>query len=362
LFLWIFITAASLQILYWAIFFGRLAFFSSKQELAKKQPPVSLIVCARNEAENLQNNLSYLLSQEYPEFEVIVADDDSNDNSFGIIDKYSKQYPNLKVVQLKNKSMGGKKVALLAAVKTAKYDWLLLTDADCRPCKNWISTMIQNIKRDETEIVLAYGPYRSYPTLLNAWIRFETLLTAIQYFSAALWGMPYMGIGRNLLIKKSLWLSNLDALEKNSDLISGDDDLMVNAASNKNNTVICLEKESFVFSEPKQQLKALITQKSRHYSSGTRYKTIHKLFLGTFSLSLCTYWLSVIPAFVFWPKVVIIFFILRLLVFLIINYKILRILHEQNLFSKLIVFDFLLAFYYLFFAPTLIIKNRKKWK
>jgi hypothetical protein len=107
--------------------------------------------------------------------------------------------------------------------------------------------MIQTISNAETEIVLAYGPYRSYPTLLNTWIRFETLLTAIQYFSAALWGMPYMGVGRNLLIKKSIWLSNLYALEKNSDLMSGDDDLMVNAAANKKNTVICLEKESFVF-------------------------------------------------------------------------------------------------------------------
>jgi cellulose synthase/poly-beta-1,6-N-acetylglucosamine synthase-like glycosyltransferase len=362
LFLWIFIAAASLQILYWAIFFGRLAFFSSKQEIAKIQPPVSIIVCARNEAENLQNNLSYLLSQEYPEFEVIVADDDSNDNSFDIIHNYSNQYPNLKVVQLKNKSTGGKKEALLEAVKKAKYDWLLMTDADCRPDKNWISTMIQNISNAETEIVLAYGPYRSYPTLLNTWIRFETLLTAIQYFSAALWGMPYMGVGRNLLIKKSIWLSNLYALEKNSDLMSGDDDLMVNAAANKKNTVICLEKESFVFSEPKQQLKAFLIQKSRHYSSGTRYKTIHKLFLGAFSLSLCTFWLSAPVAFFYWPKVVIIFFMVRLIVFLIINYKILRILHEQKLFSKLIFFDTILAFYYLFFAPTLIIKNRKKWK
>jgi len=164
------------------------------------------------------------------------------------------------------------------------------------------------------------------------------------------------------LIKKSLWLSNSAALEKNSDLMSGDDDLMVNAAANNKNTTICLAKESFVFSEPKQDLKTLITQKSRHYSSGTRYKTIHKLFLSAFSLSLCAFWISAIFALFYWPKIVVFFLTLRLLLFLSINYKILRILCEQNLFSKLIIFDFLLAFYYIFFAPTLFIKNRKKWK
>jgi len=197
---------------------------------------------------------------------------------------------------------------------------------------------------------------------LNAWIRYETIQTALQYFSAALWRIPYMGVGRNLLIKKSLWLSNMEILQKNADLQSGDDDLMVNASANKKNTIICLDEESFVFSEPKKQFKSYLTQKSRHYSTGTRYKIIHKCFLGSYSLSQTLYWFLLIPATIYWPKIVLVIFCLRLIIFLGIYSKILRILHEQNIFFKLILFDFILAFYYFVFAPTLIIKNRKKWK
>ena len=362
--LWIFITAASVQIFYWAIVFGRLSFYKSKKEsLDAVQIPVSVIICARNEADNLEKNLSLILAQEYSEFELIVADDDSTDKSAELVSALIQSYPNLKYLKLENKKSNGKKAVLAAAVKIAKYDWLLMTDADCRPAgKNWIRTITQKISNKSVEIVLGYGPYLPYPNLLNSWIRYETILTAVQYFSAALWGFPYMGVGRNLLIKKSLWRSNIDALEKNSDLISGDDDLMVNAAANYKNTVICIDKESFVYSEPKHSLEALILQKSRHYSTGIRYKIIHKVLLGTFSLSICVFWISCIPALIYFTKTALLFLILRLLIFLIISNKILHILCEKKLFTKLLFFDFLLSFYYLFFAPALIFKNRKKWK
>jgi glycosyltransferase involved in cell wall biosynthesis len=364
LILWVFILAAIVQIFFWAIFFARLAFYRAKQELVQKaEIPVSIIICARNEADNLAKNLTHIITQDYPNFEIIVADDDSDDKTFEIMQSLCEQYQNLHYLKVGPKNKPGKRAALTAAIGVAKYDWLLMTDADCQPKgASWISSMTAQIQDPSTEIVLGYGPYRRGKSLLNSWIRFETFLSAAQYFSATLWGISYMGVGRNLLIKKSLWLENLAALENNSDLMSGDDDLMVNAAANKKNTAICLQKESFVYSEPKGSLKALITQKSRHYSTGTRYKTIHKVFLGAFSLSQFLFWMTLLPALIYNFEVALIFFILRLIIFLSISFKIIRNFDEQKLFIKLILLDFLLPFYYLFFAPTLILKNRQKWK
>jgi glycosyltransferase involved in cell wall biosynthesis len=364
LILWIFISAAAIQLFYWAIIFGRLAFYREKKGRDNTvQIPVSVIICARNEAENLSKNLPYILQQQYKEFEVIVADDASSDRTAEIVSALQLSHPNLAYIKLENKNSFGKRAILSNAVNSAKYDWLLLTDADCQPIgENWIGSMTQKTSNPSIEIVLGYGPYLSEKGFLNSWIIFETILTATQYFSAAIWRIPYMGIGRNLLIKKSLWLKNLSVLEKNADLISGDDDLMVNAAANKKNTAICLQKESFVYSEPKQTLKAIITQKSRHYSTGTRYKTIHKVFLGAFSLSQFLFWMTLLPVLIYNFEVALIFFILRLIIFLSISFKIICNFDEQKLFTKLILLDFLLPFYYLFFAPTLILKNRQKWK
>jgi glycosyltransferase involved in cell wall biosynthesis len=364
LILWIFISAAAIQLFYWAIIFGRLAFYREQKETVQKANiSVSIIICARNEADNLGKNLACIIAQDYPNFEIIVADDDSDDNSSEIMQSICEQYPNLHYVKAGPKTKPGKRAALIAAIAAAKYDWLLMTDADCQPVgKKWISSMIASIKESSTEIVLGYGPYQREKSLLNSWIRFETFLSATQYFSAAIWRIPYMGVGRNLLIKKSLWLKNLASLEKNADLMSGDDDLMVNAAANKKNTVICLQKESFVYSEPKRSLKALITQKSRHYSAGTRYKIIHKVWLGAYSSSQFLFWMLLLPAMIYNFEIVLFFFTLRLIIFLGISFKIICNFGERKLFSKLILLDFLLPFYYLFFAPTLILKNRRKWK
>jgi biofilm PGA synthesis N-glycosyltransferase PgaC len=363
LILWIFISAAAIQLFYWAIIFGRLAFYREKKGRDNTvQIPVSVIICARNEAENLSKNLPFMLQQQYKEFEVIVADDASSDRTAETVSALQLSHPKLVYIKLENKNSLGKRAILTSAVNSAKYDWLLLTDADCRPIgENWIGSMTQKTSKPSIEIVLGYGPYLSEKGLLNSWIRFETILTATQYFSAAIWGIPYMGVGRNLLIKKSLWLKNLSALEKNADLISGDDDLMVNAAANKKNTAICLDEESFAYSEPKQTLKALITQKSRHYSAGTRYKNIHKIWLTAFSFSTILFGISFFCLLCYYPIPLIMVFLARMLIFLSVNIKILHTFREKIPVHKLLFFDFILAFYYIFFTSTLIIKNRNKW-
>ena len=164
---------------------------------------------------------------------------------------------------------------------------MLLTDADCTPATpNWIKEMVSSYTGN-TEVVLGYGPYKKEKGLLNLLIRFDTFLVAVNYLSFALAGKPYMGVGRNLSYKKSLFIKNKGFIS-HYNIASGDDDLFISEVANKKNTAICIEPDSFVFSEPKKSLKQWIKQKRRHFTTGKKYKLPVQLLLGLFTI---TQWL-----------------------------------------------------------------------
>jgi hypothetical protein len=142
----------------------------------------------------------------------------------------------------------------------------------------------------EKSIILGYGPYRKIEySVLNKIIRFETLFTAIQYFSYSITGMPYMGVGRNIAYKKKDFIE-AKGFESHSEIISGDDDLFINEIANSQNTEICFSKDSFTVSEPKTNFKAWIHQKRRHITTASHYKKTHKLLLGLFYISQFLFW------------------------------------------------------------------------
>ena len=205
--LYVFIAVILLQICYYIIF-GQLA-FAKKQYLPKNNLEVSVIICARNEAENLQSNLESILTQNHSHFEVIVVNDASIDNSLNILKSFQKKNKRLKVIDIENTSVyhGNKKNAITKGVEGASFENLIFTDADCQPISNdWISEISAHFSNRKS-IVLGYGAYKKIKnSFLNKIIRFETLLAATQYFSYAAIGMPYMGVGRNLAYKKSLFI------------------------------------------------------------------------------------------------------------------------------------------------------------
>ncbi len=136
-------------------------------------------------------------------------------------------------------------------IKSARYETLLLTDADCVPAsENWMQLM-QDGYRPETEIVLGYGGYHPTSSLLNRIIRFETFHAALQYLSYALAGIPYMGVGRNLSYKKDVFLRNKGFSSINQ-IPGGDDDLFINQVANKHNTAIVIDREAHTLSEAKR--------------------------------------------------------------------------------------------------------------
>ncbi|MFC4143012.1 glycosyltransferase [Pedobacter mendelii] len=243
--------------------------------------PVSVIICARNEINNLEKYLPSILNQHYPEFEVIVVNDRSWDGTEEFLEELEKKHLNLKIVKVldNDKFIAGKKFAVTMGIKAAKYDWLVFTDADCSPeSENWLKYM-QQPSDDNIEIVLGYSPYLKKGSLLNALIRFETFFTAVNYLSFALKSMPYMGVGRNMAYKKALFFKN-KGFAAHMHIPSGDDDLFVNAHATANNTEIRINKNSHVWSEPNLTWAGYLRQKKRHFGAGKFYKFRHKFILS----------------------------------------------------------------------------------
>ena len=372
--------ATVVQLFFWLFVFSRLAVFNQKkhlglaesEDLPMSQQAVSVIICARNEAENLRQNLPKILEQDYPNFEVVVVNDASTDDSAAVLNELSKQYPHLKIISILEKKKLGKKSALAKGIENASHDWLLMTDADCTPLptasgqisKNWISGMMAGI-REGKEMVLGYAPYAKRDnSLLNKFIRFETVWTATQYLSFALIGQPYMGVGRNLLYNKRLY-KKVDGFIKHEDLASGDDDLFVNQVITQKNFSIILLPQTFMVSEPKTQWNSYFTQKNRHLSAGNRYMLKHKILLGLVSASHFLFFVTLFLA--SYVKISTMFAVANIVVRTILIWtvyaKILRKLHEKRLLWWIPLLDVLYVFFYLVFASTIILRaTPRKWQ
>jgi len=311
-----FIVVVSIQVILYFVFFSRFAFLKPK-EIAKKHSPVSVIICAKNEAENLQKFLPSIISQDYPNFEIILINDASRDNTLDVMEQFSKQHPNIKVVNVENVETfwGNKKYALTLGIKTSKNDLLVFTDADCKPVsKNWIKHISAHFT-DKQTIVLGYGAYSKIKnSFLNKLIRFETLIAAIQYFSFAKIGIPYMGVGRNLAYTREDFF-NANGYTNHIKIPSGDDDLFINQIATKKNTAICFSKESFTESIPKTKYRDWYKQKRRHISTAKYYKLKHKILLSIIYITNFLFWLLAITLFVnsHYLLIVIGLFLLRLI-------------------------------------------------
>lgn len=282
----VFIAVVVIQFLYYIVVFGKFS-FAKPQTVNPKRVPISVIVCAKNEEENVKKFVPLLAEQNYHTFEIVLIDDASSDNTLEVFEEFEKQYPNIKLVKVENNEAfwGNKKFALTLGIKAAKYEYLLFTDADCYPTsKDWITAMSAQFTQQKN-IVLGYGAYEKISnSFLNKIIRFETLLTATQYFSWAKIGKPYMGIGRNMAYKREEFFKVRGFMD-HMKIRSGDDDLFINQAANGDNTTICYVQDSFTYSTPKISFKDWFTQKRRHVSTAKHYKLFDRNQLGLFYLS-----------------------------------------------------------------------------
>lgn len=352
-----------IQLSYYGIFFRLLAFFKPADKEQSQQHPVSVIICARDEATKLVTHLTGVLVQTYPTtHEVIVVNHNSQDDTRYLLDEFKKTFKGLHIVNLEQEAIGipGKKYPLSIGIKEAKYEIVLLTDADCVPASEFWIRKMQDGYQKGIEVVLGYSPLHKRPGILNKVIRFDCFHTGLQYLSYALAGLPYMGVGRNLSYKKEVFFRN-KGFSKINHVPGGDDDLFINQVATKDNTAVMLDPETFTLSEPKKTFGEWLRQKARHYSTAKYYKPLHKFLLGGYSLThFLFYPLFFFSLFFDWRAAFGVFFV-RLIVQGFIYYKAMQKLQEEDLFPWWWLLDIWMFFYYFIFVSALWKKPRSGW-
>ena len=344
---------------------SRLTEFKPPEEIESTQLPVSVIISARNEAKNLKENLPSILTQNYPNFEVVVINDCSSDASDLVLDEFKDSYSNLKVVTITEhvRFKTGKKFALTLGIKAAANEHLLFTDADCQPLTgDWITRMASNFT-GQIQIVLGYSPYHKTGGFLNNLIRFETIKTAINYLSSALNGDAYMGIGRNLAYTKTLFFS-AKGFAAHMHILSGDDDLFVNQNATAGNTAIEIHPDSFMCTEAKATVLTWFRQKKRHFGVGKIYKARHKRMLSLDATSGLLFYilLTLSLVFNFEPLLAAGLFMFRLIFQLIIYNKLFKRLNGRDLIWYLPFLDMIYYLYLNIFGLIGTFIKTTKWK
>lgn len=294
-----------IQLFYYLFYFIRILQYKPV-EVNNNDKAVSVVICAHNEYQNLLKGLPLIFDQAHSIFEVIVVDDRSSDESYDYLMQLKAEHKNFKMIRIDSvpEHITNKKYALTLGIKAATYDHILLTDADCWPVsRHWISNMSQGLSHSPS-FVLGVSQYEAKKGLLNNFIRFETLQTAILYSSFALAKQPYMGVGRNLGYIKSFFL-NEKGFKRHLKLTGGDDDLFINQHATGKNTKVVLGKESLVYSKPKNTIREFFVQKKRHLAIGKYYKTVDKVKLGFYHLSqICLWGILLLTCFVGKPAII----------------------------------------------------------
>ncbi len=337
----IFISAAAIQLFYYLFFY--LSVYLKKPFATKNtRQPVSVIICARNEAENLQNFLPSILEQDYPDYEVIVVNDCSEDNSYDILGKYLIQYPHLRIstVNKDPKFTHDKKFAQFIGIKAAKNEILLFTDADCKPeSDKWLEGMTSPFD-EGTNFVLGYGGYFRGKGLLNKYILYDSLIIAMQYLGMAIRGIPYMGVGRNLAYRRSVFFSN-KGFGSHNHIRSGDDDLLVNTIATGDNTRVECRPETHTRSVPCSDMNGWIARKKRHLTTAPYYKFRDKFLLITEPLTRILFYslFIILLSFTFLWTWVLTVFMLRLITQIIVLLFVSKKLNEPGMLGYLLFFD-----------------------
>ncbi len=359
--LYMFIFIGSIHLGYGLYF---LVGLSNETPATENNEAVSVIVAARNEKDNLQKLIPSLFSQEYADFEVVIALNGTSDGSLEMLTDFQEKYKNLKIINIQSvpPHIHPKKFALNSAIEVSKNDIILLTDADCIPTsERWISKMANRFSGTD-QIVLGYSPYISGKGLIHYFTQFDTMLTAIQYISSAQNGHPYMGVGRNMAYRKSFYMEN-GGFGKFEHVIGGDDDLFVNQNASKLNTKVQWDPASFVYTKPELTFKGYFQQKLRHISVGRHYRLKSKIFLGLFSLTHSSLFVVAIASIFLTINLTFIFliFILAYLPFLI-SFSVFRQKTNNNFpLALVILIDVVFTFFYIFVGIQAMFTKRIEW-
>ena len=348
-----------IQLFYhWGIF-SKVAFYKKNRrpKLDEELEPVSVVLCARDAYEYLTELIPVLINQDYPDFEIVVVNDCSDDETEEYLKDLERKEPRVKPVQLKQhlNFFNGKKFPLSMGIKSAKNDLIVFTDCNCMPVNDqWLRSIV-NCYNNRTEIVIGYSPYIQKRSSLNRIIRFDALQNGLLYLSAALNHHPYMGVGKNLSYRKELFYRNKGFISHYTTTV-GEDDLFISQVATKKNTEVLIDAENTILTTPTNNFKLWMRQKSSRYSTVSKYSTSARLSLSLFYISQFLFYVSFIallflpPAFnivngaAFYIPILAFFFLLRFGTQLFIYQKASKRLGEKGLLPGLLFYDFLFAF------------------
>lgn len=361
---WAMIAGFLIIIFYYLFFYLRVATFKPVDVQLEETPPVSIVICAKNEEANLMEFLPLIFAQDYPAFEVVVVNDCSWDNTGDVLEEFSKRHKNLKIVTIKEDEyyQHGKKVALMLGIKGASNELMLLTDADCKPASDqWLKSVVARFNSG-AGIILGYGPYLREKSFLNRIIRFDAAMIGIQYLSFSLAGTTYMGVGRNLAYRKKLFYK-VKGFASHYHIPSGDDDLFVNEAARGEKVAVILGKNTFTYTKAKDSFKSWWRQKQRHLLTGKRYKFKHKFLLGLYVAGQWLFFGGLIAALIlqFQWMVVSGIFILRLLIQMLIFNSCFKKLDEKGLLFLTPVLELYFLFFYPIITLARVLRRKTPW-
>lgn len=372
-FFWLLLACVLVQLGYAAYFFW--PFARRPAEAASNEPgpdsePVSIIVCARNELDNLRNLLPLLLKQDYPApFEIVLIDDRSHDDTYLYAQQLAQYYPEKFRLVTVNRTPDGfapKKYALTLGIKAARYPRLLFTDADCIPATNqWLRLMQRGFaQKGGSDLVLGFSAYNEVPGFLNQLIRFETLLTAAQYLSFAWRGWPYMGVGRNLAYTRACFNAT-KGFASHIRQLSGDDDLLVQDAVRQGQRVtVVADPSAHTLSAPSATWSAWWRQKRRHLSAGRSYRLGDRLRIGTFVFANMLFYLTTVLLVISpnnWVPLAVVW-VLRTLFVSAVYARVGNRLHQPVSVGLLPVLDAVYFFQYLALGISLFLNRTLRWK
>ena len=265
--------------MFWLVLFSRLIFYK-EEELPEPTslPSMTILVVFKNAIQDLKSSIAGLKQQDIKPRHILLVDDFSTDGGLELANTFCKPEIDIHKAVVNG---NGKKLALQEGLQLLETDAVLLTDIDCLPASEAWARIVQNKFQKSIEIVLGYSPVKKDRGFLNLFSKFETWMTGVQYMSYALAGMPYMGVGRNLAYR----LSTVSGFTPDTSIASGDDDLFVSAKATGENTAICLDPDSFVFTRSEARVSDYIKQKRRHISTSYYYAPLHKVLLTLFAMS-----------------------------------------------------------------------------
>lgn len=354
------------QILYYLFIFGRTSFYKADKKSQQDQfPSVSVVICAKNDAYNLKTKLPTILEQEYPNFEVVVVNDDSLDDTSYVLRVLQEIYPNLNVITLKenvNKFLG-KKYPLSIGIKSAKNEIILLTESDTIPTSyHWISEMVKGFTKNK-DIVIGFTKTESKNNFLNTLMQYESQTIAMNYLGHGLIKNPYMGLGRNLAFTKKMFFS-VNGFIPLYNIQVGEHELFVNKFSTKKNTSVIITKDSINQSVPKERVEDWLLQKKKHYRIVSYFKLKDKIITSLIPSTTFLLYCLIVTSLVFgfpW-EYGLMALILKYTLQIIIYYKSSRVLQSQQIAFLAPIYEILFLPFNTIIKISALLTKKEKWK